>query len=313
MGIFSTLFGDDEAKKNTQFQNQQSGMSVTNLPAWQTAYLYPALGHTATMAAPQYYAGALSAARSPLTQAAEQMAYEQAKAGSPALRSAQDYSRNLLSGAYLNANPYLDATYDNAARRVQQNFTQSALPSIASMYSAAGRYGSGAMGRQMERAQQTLGDTLGRLATDVYGQNYARERAAMESAYAQAPAMAAADYYAPNMLAQFGQNATANDQAAIDREMQRWQFNQLAPWQAEQARLAMLAGDYGGRTTTTSGTTSGTSRETYEQPSQGLLGGLFGTALSAFGRGVGGNLGVGAGGLPFKEKNLGGFPPRLVQ
>ncbi len=302
MGIFSALFGDNESEKNTQYQAQQFGTSRTDLPAWQTAHLAPAVNRAAGMATPQYYAGALSAARSPLTQAAESMAYGQAAAGSPTLNAAQDYARSLLAGNYLNANPYVDAMYGNAAQRVQQSFNQATLPSIASMYSAAGRYGSGAMGRQVEQAQQSLGDTLGRLATDIYGQNYARERAAMDSAYAQAPAMMAADYYAPNMLAQFGKNAEAYDQSAIDREIQRWQFNQLSPWQAEQARLAMLAGDYGGRTTTSSNTTTGSGHDTYEAPTEGLLSGLFGNLTSAFGRGLGGQLGGGAGNLPFKKK-----------
>lgn len=299
MGIFSALFGDDEAKKQSQFQNQQVGYTTTSLPDWQAAYLQPAVGRVAGMASPQYYPGALTGARSPMTQAAEGMAYAHATAGSPLLQTAQDYARNLLAGNYLAANPYLDSMYGNAAQRVQQGYLQAAMPAIASMYSAAGRYGSGAMGRQMERAQQTLGDTLGRLATDIYGQNYARERASMDAAHAQAPALAAADYYGPNVLAQFGRSADAYNQAAIDREIQRWQFNQLAPWQAEQARLALLAGDYGGRTTTSGSTAGGVSREINEAPGQGILSGLFGNVTSAFGRSLGSNLGLGLGRLPF--------------
>ncbi len=102
-----------------------------------------------------------------------------------------------------------------------------------------------------------------------------------------------------SMLAQFGRSAEAYDQSAIDREIQRWQFNQLAPWQAEQARLAMLAADYGGRTATTSNTAAGAGSETAEGTSQGLLSGLFGNMTSAFGGGFGGRVGGRAGYLPF--------------
>jgi hypothetical protein len=144
-----------------------------------------------------------------------------------------------------------------------------------------------------------LGDTLGRLATDIYGQNSARERAAMDAAYAQAPALAAADYYGPSVLAQLGQSADAYNQAAIDREIQRWQFNQLAPWQAEQARLALLAGDYGGRTTTSSSNASGSTQEINKAPSQGILSGLFGNLTPAFGGALGTGLGRGMAKMAF--------------
>ena len=293
MSIFSALFGDNESKKETQTQSQQTGSSVTRLPDWQMAFIHPAVNQVAGMLAPQYYTGALSAERSPLALAAEQMAQERATAGSPALHAAQDYARAVLGGGYLNANPYLNAMYDNAASRVRQNFTQSTLPAIASMFSAAGRYGPGAMATQADRAQQNLGDMLGRLATDIYGQNYARERAAMDTASAQAPGLAAADYYGPNVLSQMGTTADAYNQSAIDREAQRWQFNQLAPWQAEQARLAMLAADYGDRTTATTGTGSSWSQQTQAPPQQGMLSSLFGTGMSALGGGFGGLFGQG--------------------
>jgi hypothetical protein len=283
MGFFDVLFGSSDGKTERQASAQQSSYSLTGLPDWQMAYIRPQVERVAGMAAPQYYGGALTADRSPMTRDAERLAYARAMGGSSDLRGAQDYNRDVLAGGYLGRNPYVDAMYGNAAARVRQSFTDSTLPSIASMFSAAGRYGPGAMGKQVDRAQQTLGDTLNRLATDIYGQDYARERSTMEAAAGRAPALAAADYMDADALARYGAAADAYRQSGIDREVQRFQYDQLAPWQAEQARLAMLAGDYGGRSVSNAGASNSYGLDTQQQAGGGMLSGLFGAGLSSLG------------------------------
>jgi hypothetical protein len=290
MGFFDLLFGSSDRKAETHNTAQQASQSTTALPDWQMAYIRPQLERIAGMRPPEYYAGALTAERSPTSLAAERMAYARAMGGSPDLHGAQQYNRAVLAGDYLAGNPYLDSVYGNAAARVRQSFVDSTLPAVASMFSAAGRYGPGAMGKQVDRAQQALGETLGRLASEIYGQNYARERTAMEAAAGRAPALAAADYADADALARYGSTADAYRQAAIDRDVQRYQFNQLAPWQAEQARLAMLAGDYGGRSVTNTGSSSSYGVQTQEGSGGGLLSGVFGTGLAGFGSAFGSGL-----------------------
>lgn len=290
MGFFDLLFGGDrESTSTNQTGSQQSGSSLTSLPDWQMALLRPQLDRIAGLAAPSYYAGALTADRSPLALEAERLALARAQAGSPAFGAAEGYGQDVLTGRYLGANPYLDQMYGNAANRVTRSFSEATLPAIASMFSAAGRYGPGAMGKQVETAQRTLGDTLSKLAADVYGQDYARERGAMDAAAARAPALTAAGYTDADALARYGAAGDAFRQAGVDREVQRWQFNQQSPWQAEQARLAMLAGDYG-RRVDTSGMTSAYGYGTQTQPGSGMLAGLFGTGLQSFGGGYGSGL-----------------------
>jgi hypothetical protein len=283
MGFFDVLFGSSDRKTESQTSAQQASQSVTGLPDWQMAYIRPQLDRVANMAAPYYYTGTLTANRSPMALEAERMAYGRALTGSPDLHGAQAYNRVVLAGDYLAGNPYVDAMFGNAAARVRQSFADSTLPAIASMFSAAGRYGPGAMGKQVDRAQQALGDALNRLAADIYGQNYARERAAMESAAGRAPGLAAADYADADALARYGAAADAYRQAAIDREVQRFQYDQIAPWQAEQARLAMLAGDYGGRSVTNTGSSSSYGLQAQEGGGGGMLSGLFGAGISGFG------------------------------
>jgi hypothetical protein len=81
----------------------------------------------------------------------------------------------IASGAQNGQNPYLDATYQQAAH----NFTQAAVPALTSQFANAGRTGSNsyasALGSQLNQG-------LGNLATNIYGGGYATDRANQMSA-----------------------------------------------------------------------------------------------------------------------------------
>ena len=72
--------------------------------------------------------------------------------------------QDTIAGHYLDpaSNPYLNQTYDAAARQI--------TPRVNSLFEASGRYGSGAH-------QGVLGQNLSDLATNIYGGNYNSERA----------------------------------------------------------------------------------------------------------------------------------------
>ena len=90
--------------------------------------------------------------------------------------------QNIAQGGMLNANPYIDPMFNQAAGRVGDQFKNTVMPQLASMYSQAGRYGSNAMNQSTDTAQGNLGDTLNNLATNIYGQNYANERQLQQAA-----------------------------------------------------------------------------------------------------------------------------------
>ena len=76
------------------------------------------------------------------------------------------------SGGELNNNPWLDSMYGAASRSVTDNFRNSIAPSLASTFSAAGRTGSGASQGAFGQATQSLGNTLGDLGANLYGNAY---------------------------------------------------------------------------------------------------------------------------------------------
>lgn len=92
---------------------------------------------------------------------------------------------NTASGAYLNANPYINAAIQAAQRPVTENFQTSVAPSIDAAASAAGRYGSGTMSGLYGQAQTKLAQGLGDISSNMMNANYARERAAQDQAAQQ--------------------------------------------------------------------------------------------------------------------------------
>ncbi len=85
----------------------------------------------------------------------------------PVTAAGNQYLMDVIGGGYLNNNPYLDAMFDRASGKVAAG--------VNSQFSSAGRYGSGAH-------TGVLTEGLGNLATDIYGKNYATERANQQAA-----------------------------------------------------------------------------------------------------------------------------------
>lgn len=101
--------------------------------------------------------------------------------------AAGGYNESVLAGDYLNSNPYLDQTFDAAARGVTRAFKTGTSPGIQSAFDAAGRGASGSAVNAQLQAQDQFGRNLGELATSIYGGNYQQERGRMEGAAGRAP------------------------------------------------------------------------------------------------------------------------------
>lgn len=91
-----------------------------------------------------------------------------------------------IGGGYLNANPYLDAMYGNAARAMTDQYKMATAPSLMAQAQKGGVGGGSAAQEQQAYNQFNLGQNLSGLASNIYGQNYATERAAQEAAARQA-------------------------------------------------------------------------------------------------------------------------------
>src|ERR1043166_1560399 len=80
---------------------------------------------------------------------------------------------NTLGGAYLNpdTNPYLSGTFDAAARKLTDAYSTSTAPSIMAAAQRSGQFGGSAMNEAMAPSRYGLGENLGNMASNIYGNN----------------------------------------------------------------------------------------------------------------------------------------------
>lgn len=190
---------------------------------------------------PQYYPGQTYIGPSAQTTAALQAAQARAMQGNPLVPAAQQQLQQTIQGQYLGANPYLQAALQPAFGAAQRQY-ESATNQALSNFSRAGRYGSGAM----QGALTNVGGEFARALTGTAGQlgyaGYADERARQLAATQLAPALASQDYADIQRLSQIGQQTEAYQEMALQDAINRFNFEQQAPY----ARLqSFLSGAYG--------------------------------------------------------------------
>jgi hypothetical protein len=184
-------------------------------------------------------------------------AQEQIARQAPAsLQAAQEsYMRGLgglgatASGAFLSGNPYQQQMIQAATRPIMQQFEEQTLPGIASGFSGAGRYGSGAMERALGRATESTARAIGDVSTNIAFQDYGAERGRQQQAIlgqitaaGQAPAIYGQQFLPSQQLAQIGAAREAIAGLPLQEQMQRFQFAQQAPAQQLQSFLSSVYG-----------------------------------------------------------------------
>ena len=195
---------------------------------------------------------------SPSAQTEQALAQQEALAtgAQPTLQQAQQaYQASLgqigqtAAGGFLQGNPYQQAMLAAATRPLTQQFGEQVLPGVASLYSRAGRYGSGAMERALGGATEAYGRALGDVTSNIVGQDYARERALQQQAQGQQAALAQA---APSFFQQgflpsqaLAQVGAAQEQIAaqpLQEQIQRFQYSQQLPYSQLQSYLSSVYG-----------------------------------------------------------------------
>ena len=184
------------------------------------------------------------------TESALQNIQNQAMAGSPNIGIGQNLLGQTLSGDFLNSNPYLDQMYNQAADNVSRQYLEAVAPSIGAGADSRGRFGSGLYQNMMANSQRELGDSLGRLATDVYGQNYATERGRQDSAIGKIPNMAGMNYFDANQM--LGAGGIRDTQAGniIKDQYNQYMFDQNRPGINLSNYQNATSGNFGGTNVT---------------------------------------------------------------
>jgi len=264
---------------------------------------------------PQFFPGQTYV--SPSAATTESIAQQEALARqqSPVLQQAQQaYTSSLgqlgqtAGGGFLNANPYQQAMMEAATRPLTQQFSQSVLPGISSLYSKSGRLGSGSMERALGTATEAYGRSLGDITSNIAGTQYQQERGLQQQAQLQQAQLAgqAAQFYGQQFLpsqalGQVGAQQEAIAAQPLQEQLARYQFGQQLPYQQLQGYLSSVYGTPLGQFGTTT-----QNAPTYQNRGAGVLGGAIAGGLGGYALGqafpqIGGTYGAlggaGLGGL----------------
>jgi hypothetical protein len=249
---------------------------------------------------------------SPSAQTEQAIAQQEALAtgAQPTLQQAQQaYQASLgqigqtAAGGFLQGSPYQQAMLQAATRPLTQQFGEQVLPGISSLYSRAGRYGSGAMERALGGATEAYGRALGDVSANIVGQDYARERGLQQqaqmgqAALAQlAPSIYQQQFLPSQTLAQVGAAREAIAAQPLQEQMARFQFGQQQPIQSLMSYLSSVYGT----------PLAGFGQQTTQLPENRLMGGIAGAGLGYLGgQGLGYFLGGG-------QNTLGSFGSYLA-
>lgn len=185
---------------------------------------------------PEFFPGSTVAPTDPATIAALDRMQGRAESGSPLVTASQDQLTRTMAGDYLSdGNPYFRQAVDAAARPLTERFQEQVLPGIDTRFSQAGRTGSGAHAGAVTNAAQDYMTSLADMSGNLAYRNYGDERNRQVQGMLFAPQLAQQDYadlerlgYVGGVREQYGQND-------IDAALQRWNYEQRAPfdWTSE--------------------------------------------------------------------------------
>lgn len=206
---------------------------------------------------PSMYPGQTYVSPSQQTLSALQQQEQLATGAQPSLQAAQQaYQQSLgtlgqtASGAFLQGSPYQQQMMQAATRPLVQQFGQQVVPGIASLYSRAGRYGSGSMGQALGQASEGFGRALGDITAGIAYKDYEAERnrqmeaAKVQAALAEAaPSFYQAQFLPSQTLAQVGQAREAIAAQPLQEAMQRYSFQQQLPYLQLQSYLSGVYGN----------------------------------------------------------------------
>ena len=240
---------------------------------------------------PEFFPGQTYVSPSAATTEAVAEQERLARAASPVLNQAQQaYTSSLgqvgqtAAGGFLNANPYQQAMMEAATRPLTQQFSQSVLPGISSLYSKSGRLGSGSMERALGTATEAYGRSLGDITANIAGTQYQQERGLQQQAQLQqaqlaglAPQFYSQQFLPSQTLAQVGAQQEAISAQPLQEQLARYQFGQQLPYQQLQGYLSSVygtpLGSYGTQTT---------NAPTYQNRGAGVLGGALAGGLGGY-------------------------------
>ena len=159
-----------------------------------------------------------------------QQVVQQGLQGDPGTNLARNTYGQTVRGDFLNANPYLDSMYDQAAQGMVNQYRYADAPTREGAASFARALGGSADQQYGDMQRFSLGQNLNNLATQIYGGNYAAERGYQNQAMAMAPQMNEIGYRDSQALLGAGDIFREQNQALINQDYEDYEKQRLWPY-----------------------------------------------------------------------------------
>lgn len=204
-------------------------------------------------APPTYFPGQKIAATDPNTLAAQQMALGAAYGPASQIASNAAAGTNFLtSGAVLdpNLNPGLQGSLAAAMRPLDRAYSTQVLPGIRTGAEMAGQRGGTREGIAQGLATQGYMDTAGDISSRIVSNAYGQGLNAMTQGIGMSPQIMGAQYQPATAVSAVGAQREAQSQQQINEEVNKYMYEQMAPFLAAQSVAQLAFGMPGGSATT---------------------------------------------------------------
>lgn len=204
---------------------------------------------------PQYYPGQTVAGFTPTQVQGQQMALGAANNLQPTLNSATQGINFANNPSILSpdTNPYLAKTADAAAQQVTRTLNEQLLPSIQDQAVSAGNIGNDREGIARGIATRGATDAIANNTFNLYNNAYSQGLDTLTKGLALTPSLAQATTLPSSIYSSVGGEQQAQNQADINSNIDRWNYNQGIPWQELSNYMSIINGNFGGTSTTTQG------------------------------------------------------------
>ena len=199
---------------------------------------------------------------------------------------------NTIQGNFLDptTNPYLSQTYQQAAGELTDTFTNQILPALSAQFGSAGGSNSQIQGQIATNAAGKLSDSLAKLQTNLYGQNFQQERGRQMQAGGMLPMYSQLARQPIMDQLQVGQAVEGKAREVLQDEINRFNYYQTRPEINLQNYLRNISGSFptqqsiptsGLATTLGSAATLGSLFNSFQDEDAGPGAGYLGTGLGA--------------------------------
>jgi len=177
------------------------------------------------------------------------MVQDRALGGSATMNNAENSLNQFINGGV--TNPYLDSLVAKSQRSVVDQFNNMTKPQTEAAMQQSGSFGNSGLQSLLQNQQKAAGQTMGDIATQMYGNAYNTDQANRMQAIGMAPTFGNAAYTDASQLLNAGNIQQQQDQNNLDFGYNQFQQAQDYPFKQLQATGGVIGQNMGSQTQST--------------------------------------------------------------